>query len=84
VESSCEFGTEPSGFIKCWETIECRNNWGPLPVVLGFVEMVRNVIGIEIQGVRRKRVHISNIFIRKINTGMKQLLIKIQHPFFAL
>jgi hypothetical protein len=22
VESSCEFGTEPSGSIKCWETIE--------------------------------------------------------------
>jgi hypothetical protein len=23
VESSCEFGIEPSGFIKCLETIEC-------------------------------------------------------------
>jgi hypothetical protein len=23
VESSCEFGIEPSGSIKCWETIEC-------------------------------------------------------------
>jgi hypothetical protein len=22
VESSCEFGIEPSGSIKCWETIE--------------------------------------------------------------
>jgi hypothetical protein len=21
--SSCEFGDEPSGSIKCWETIEC-------------------------------------------------------------
>jgi hypothetical protein len=29
-ESSCEFGTEPSCCIKCWETIECPNNWGPL------------------------------------------------------
>jgi hypothetical protein len=26
VESSCEFGIEPSGSIKCWETIECPNN----------------------------------------------------------
>jgi hypothetical protein len=24
--SSCEFGIEPSGSIKCWETIECPNN----------------------------------------------------------
>jgi hypothetical protein len=23
VESSCEFGIEPSGSIKCWKTIEC-------------------------------------------------------------
>jgi hypothetical protein len=22
----CEFGIEPSGSIKCWETIECPNN----------------------------------------------------------
>jgi hypothetical protein len=28
--SSCEFGIEPSGSIKCWETIACPNNWGPL------------------------------------------------------
>jgi hypothetical protein len=27
VESSCEFGIEPSGSIKCWESSECRNNW---------------------------------------------------------
>jgi hypothetical protein len=25
VESSCEFGIEPSGSIKCWETIEWPN-----------------------------------------------------------
>jgi hypothetical protein len=25
VESSCEFGTEPSSSIKCWETIEWPN-----------------------------------------------------------
>jgi hypothetical protein len=25
VESSCEFGTEPSGSMKCWETIEWPN-----------------------------------------------------------
>jgi hypothetical protein len=30
VESSCEFGTEPSGSMKCWETIERPNNWGSL------------------------------------------------------
>jgi hypothetical protein len=23
MESSCEFGIEPLGSIKCWETIEC-------------------------------------------------------------
>jgi hypothetical protein len=23
--SSCEFGIEPSGSIKCWQTIECAN-----------------------------------------------------------
>jgi hypothetical protein len=26
VECSCEFGIEPSGSIKCWETIECPNS----------------------------------------------------------
>jgi hypothetical protein len=25
-DRSCEFGIEPSGSIKCWETIECPNN----------------------------------------------------------
>jgi hypothetical protein len=30
VESSCEFGIESLGSIKCWETIECPNNFGPL------------------------------------------------------
>jgi hypothetical protein len=25
-----EFGIEPSGSIKCWETIKYPNNWGPL------------------------------------------------------
>jgi hypothetical protein len=29
VESSCEFGIEPSGSIKGWETIECPNIWWP-------------------------------------------------------
>jgi hypothetical protein len=24
------FGIEPLGSIKCWETIECPNNWGSL------------------------------------------------------
>jgi hypothetical protein len=30
VESSCEFGIEPSGSIKCWEVIEWLHNWWPL------------------------------------------------------
>jgi hypothetical protein len=30
VESSCEFGIEPSGSIKFWETIEWLYNWWPL------------------------------------------------------
>jgi hypothetical protein len=29
VESFCEFGNEPSGSIKCWETIEWLHNWWP-------------------------------------------------------
>jgi hypothetical protein len=29
-DSSCKFGIEPSGSIKCWETIECPNNWESL------------------------------------------------------
>jgi hypothetical protein len=28
VESSCEFGIEPSGYMKCWETIECLTSSG--------------------------------------------------------
>jgi hypothetical protein len=28
--SSCEFGIEPSGSMKRWETIEWPNNWWPL------------------------------------------------------
>jgi hypothetical protein len=27
VESSCEFGIEPSGFIKCWEVLEWQRYW---------------------------------------------------------
>jgi hypothetical protein len=34
VESSYELGFEPSGSIKCWETIECPNNGGPLELCL--------------------------------------------------
>jgi hypothetical protein len=26
--STCEHGNEPSGFIKCWEVLECLHNWG--------------------------------------------------------
>jgi hypothetical protein len=37
VESSCEFGIEPSGSINCWETIECPNNWGSLELELASV-----------------------------------------------
>jgi hypothetical protein len=28
VESSCEFGIEPSGSMKCWETIEWPTSSG--------------------------------------------------------
>jgi hypothetical protein len=27
---SCEFGIEPWVSIKCWDNIECPNNWGSL------------------------------------------------------
>jgi hypothetical protein len=30
VNSSCEFGIEPSGSIKCWKSIEWLHNWWPL------------------------------------------------------
>jgi hypothetical protein len=30
VESSCEFGIEPSGSIRCWENIECLVTIGGL------------------------------------------------------
>jgi hypothetical protein len=33
---SCECGNEPSGFIKCWETIELVVSG----VVLSFIEIV--------------------------------------------
>jgi hypothetical protein len=29
VESSCEFGIEPSGSMKCWETTECPIHYSP-------------------------------------------------------
>jgi hypothetical protein len=29
-ESSCECGYEPSGSIKCWETIKLLHDWWPL------------------------------------------------------
>jgi hypothetical protein len=30
LEISSKLGIEPSGSIKCWETMECPDNWGPL------------------------------------------------------
>jgi hypothetical protein len=39
VESSCEFGIEPSGSIKCWETIECPNKLGISRVVFSSMEL---------------------------------------------
>jgi hypothetical protein len=38
VESSCEFGIEPSGSIKCWETIKCPNRISR--VVFSSIELV--------------------------------------------
>jgi hypothetical protein len=45
VESSCEFGIEPSGSVKCWETIECPNNYLSLRVVLSSMELVPVEVG---------------------------------------
>jgi hypothetical protein len=39
VEGSCEFGIEPSGSIKCWETIECPNNYGSRVVLSSIVKL---------------------------------------------
>jgi hypothetical protein len=30
MKSSCECGNEPSGFIKCWETVKWLHNHYPL------------------------------------------------------
>jgi hypothetical protein len=27
IESACELGNEPSGFIKCWETTDWLHSW---------------------------------------------------------
>jgi hypothetical protein len=40
VESSCEFGIEPSGFINCWETIEVSKQLGISRVVFSSMELV--------------------------------------------
>jgi hypothetical protein len=39
-DEASEFGTEPSGFINCWETIEGANNYGSLRVVLSSIQLV--------------------------------------------
>jgi hypothetical protein len=44
VESSYEFGIEPSDSIKCWESIECPKNWGASRVVLSSIALVSLVI----------------------------------------
>jgi hypothetical protein len=43
VVSCCEFGNEPSGSLKRWETIELSNNWGggATRVVLSSTELKR-------------------------------------------
>jgi hypothetical protein len=40
VESSCEFGIEPSGSMKSWETIEWPSNLVASRVVLSSIELV--------------------------------------------
>jgi hypothetical protein len=37
VESSCEFGTEPSASMKCWESIEWPNKWVLSPTDLVII-----------------------------------------------
>jgi hypothetical protein len=46
VESSCELGNEPSGSIKCWETIERLHNLWPLECY----SAPQLVVGLLIQG----------------------------------
>jgi hypothetical protein len=36
-ESSCEFGIEPSGSMKCWETIEWPKHLVASRVLLGSI-----------------------------------------------
>jgi hypothetical protein len=40
VESSCEFGNEPSGSIKCWETYRVVEQLLASRVVLSSIEQV--------------------------------------------
>jgi hypothetical protein len=38
VESSCEFGIEPSGSMKCWETIEWPNIYHLASYLMGTID----------------------------------------------
>jgi hypothetical protein len=44
VEGSCDHGNKISGFINCWEIIECLHNWclikkGPAPYWPGIFNL---------------------------------------------
>jgi hypothetical protein len=42
VESSCERGNEPSGFIKCCESTKWLHNLWPLEWYSSFTELVKS------------------------------------------
>jgi hypothetical protein len=44
VESSCELGNEPSGFIKCWEPTEWLHNLWPLECCSATKHIIRRTV----------------------------------------
>jgi hypothetical protein len=49
VESCCEFGIEPTGSMKCWETIEWLTSSGhSISVQLHIVSYLRTLISTSI------------------------------------
>jgi hypothetical protein len=50
VGSSCEFVIEPSGSIKCWETIEWLHSRWAYRVLLNSIELVSKNYPIEYKG----------------------------------
>jgi hypothetical protein len=54
VESSCDFGIEPTGSMKCWETIEWLTSSGhSISVQLHIVSYKYGDLALQVGGVSR-------------------------------